>query len=452
MTRKYFGTDGIRGTANQFPMTADMALKAAMATAIVLKDQNPNGGQNRVIIGKDTRLSCYMLEQAMASGFAAMGMETILLGPIPTPAVAILTKSLRADIGVMISASHNPFQDNGIKIFDHDGFKLPNETEIEIEKWIDSDGLYDRLPSSEKLGRAKRLDDATGRYVEYLKSIFPRGKSLQGLKVVIDCAHGAAYKAGPQVLWELEADVTSIGVKPNGININDKVGATATERLQKEVVEQNADIGIALDGDADRLIVVDEKGNRIDGDQVMAVLAHKAKADGWLRGNGVVATVMSNLGFERYLESEGLKLERTPVGDRYVVEAMREKGFNLGGEQSGHTVLSDFTTTGDGLMVALHILSILSESDEPASVVLKKFDPLPQILKNVRFKSGKPLEKDEVGQAISLAEKSLSGRGRVLVRASGTEPVIRVMAEGDDVDMVEKTVNDLCEAIEKAAS
>ncbi len=448
--RKYFGTDGIRGTANQFPMTADIALKVAMATSIVLRKHQKGDTQNRVIIGKDTRLSGYMIEQAMASGFTAMGMEVVLVGPIPTPAVALLTHSMRADIGVMISASHNPYQDNGIKIFGHDGYKLPDSIEAEIEEWIEKD-ITSELPEPDKIGQAKRLDDATGRYLESLKRSLPNEGSLEGLKVVVDCAHGAAYKAAPQILWELEADLTIIGNKPNGKNINDGFGATAIDALSKEVLAQKADIGIALDGDADRLIVVDETGARIDGDQIMAVLAMKARDAGWLQGNGVVATVMSNLGLERFLGEKGLKLIRTPVGDRYVVEAMRADGYNLGGEQSGHMIMSDYATTGDGLLTALQILFIVKSAKQKASKSLKMFNPVPQILKNVSYKSGEPLKDKNVLKIISQSEEKLNGRGRILVRASGTEPLIRVMAEGDNLLEVEEAVNDICNSIEKVS-
>lgn len=448
--RKYFGTDGIRGTANQFPMTADIALKVAMATSIVLRKHQKGDAQNRVIIGKDTRLSGYMIEQAMASGFTAMGMEVVLVGPIPTPAVALLTHSMRADIGVMISASHNPYQDNGIKIFGHDGYKLPDSIEAEIEEWIEKD-ITSELPEPDKIGQAKRLDDATGRYLESLKRSLPNEGSLEGLKVVVDCAHGAAYKAAPQILWELEADLTVIGDKPNGKNINDGFGATSIDALSKEVLAQKADIGIALDGDADRLIVVDETGARIDGDQIMAVLAMKAKDAGWLQGNGVVATVMSNLGLERFLDEKGMNLIRTPVGDRYVVEKMRADGYNLGGEQSGHMIMSDYATTGDGLLTALQILLIVKDAKQKSSQTLKMFSPVPQILKNVRYKSGNPLQDSNVLKMISQSEEKLNGRGRILVRASGTEPLIRVMAEGDNLIEVETAVNDICNSIEKVS-
>jgi len=450
MTRTYFGTDGIRGRANQHPMTADIALKVAMATARVL---GQNSGHRRVVIGKDTRISCYMLEQALTAGFLAMGMDVVLTGPIPTPAIAVLTRSMRADVGVMISASHNPFEDNGIKLFGADGYKLPDTTEKEIETWIDNPALMSEgLATPEKIGRASRMDDAVGRMVEYAKGSFPRNKTLAGLKIVIDCANGAAYKVAPQALWELEATVISMGVSPNGKNINLECGATHTDALQARVVEEGADIGIALDGDADRLILVDERGQRIDGDQILALLATYMKSYDCLNHNTVVTTVMSNLGFERYLQANGMTLVRSAVGDRYVVEKMREGGFNLGGEQSGHVVMSDFGTTGDGLMAALQILAVLKYSGKKASELLNVYTPVPQLLKNVRFTKGaKPLDKAEVQDALQQAEKTLANSGRLLVRASGTEPLIRVMAEGDDQKMVEKVVDDLCDVITKAA-
>jgi len=450
-SRKYFGTDGIRGKANSFPMTADMALKVAQAAAIVLRGQNQSGAQNKAIIGKDTRLSCYMLEQAMAAGFEAMGMDVILLGPLPTPAVAMLTRSLRADLGVMISASHNPFDDNGIKLFGPDGYKLPDEVELKIEALLDQD-LNPHLPPPDLLGRANRLDDAPGRYIEFIKGSFPKGRSLEGIKVVVDCAHGAGYKVAPQILWELEAEVVTIANRPNGRNINGGVGATHPKELQDMVVTEEADIGIALDGDADRLILVDDKGQVVDGDQIIALLATHMQDKGTLRGDTVVTTAMSNLGLERYLLQRGLALARTPVGDRYVVEKMREGNYNLGGEQSGHIVLSDYATTGDGLLAAIHVLSILSEKQKPASEVLHVFEPLPQILQNVRFESGlKPLDNAEVQAAVKKAEGRLVKDGRLLVRASGTEPLIRVMAEGDNSDLVKSVVGDLCAVIEKFA-
>ena len=450
MTRKLFGTDGIRGQANSAPMTADIAMKVAMATACVLRARRNGNSTDRVVIGKDTRLSGYMFEEAMAAGFVAMGMEVILTGPIPTPAIAMLTRSLRADAGVMISASHNPFQDNGIKLFGADGYKLDDALEKQIEEKIDED-LSKHLALPADLGKASRLDDALGRYVEFIKASFPKGKTLQGVTIVVDCAQGAAYKVAPQVLWELEAEVVAIGVQPNGRNINDGYGATATENLQKAVVEHEADIGLALDGDADRLIVVDEKGRKIDGDQLMAAMALAMKKNGTLAKDTVVATVMSNLGFERMLNGQGISLIRTQVGDRYVVEAMRKGGYNLGGEQSGHMVLSDYSTTGDGLLAALQILAMLKDQEKPASAALHLFDPYPQILRNVRFERGKPLDDQQVKDAIAKAEKSLANDGRILVRASGTEPVIRVMAEGRDSKLVENVVGDVCAAIEDVA-
>ena len=448
MTREYFGTDGIRGRANVEPMTAATAQKVAMATAKVLRARQDGAPTDRVVIGKDTRLSCYMLEQAMTSGFLSMGMNVILTGPVPTPGVAMLTRSLRCDLGVMISASHNPYEDNGIKLFGADGYKLDDEIELEIEKALESD-LSKDLP--EKPGKAARFDDAIGRYAESVKRCLPRGTTLEGLKVVVDCAHGAAYKVAPQVLWEMEAEVISIGVEPNGRNINDGYGATATENLQKAVVEHKADIGIALDGDADRLIMVDEKGERIDGDQLMAAMALSMKRSGRLQGDTLVTTVMSNLGLERLLKENGISMIRTPVGDRYVMETMKAEGFNLGGEQSGHIILSDYNTTGDGLQAALQVCAIVKESGKKASEALNMFAPLPQLLRNVEFKDGKPLDKPEVQVAIEEAQNAFANDGRVLVRASGTEPVIRVMAEGDDPKKVEKLVGDLCAVIEKAA-
>ena len=450
MTRQYFGTDGIRGTANKFPMTAGLALKVAMAAAHVMRARSQGKPMNRVVIGKDTRLSGYMLEQAMASGFVSMGMDVILTGPIPTPAVARLTSTLRADIGVMISASHNPYQDNGIKLFGSDGYKLSDDIELAIEAAIDQD-LESILPPADKLGKASRLDDAPGRYVEYIKRSFPKGETLEGMKIVIDCAHGAAYKVAPQVLWELEADLIKIGDKPNGRNINDGYGATSTKNLQETVIETGADIGIALDGDADRLIVVDEKGDVVDGDQLMALLAVMKQRQGFLKNNTVVATVMSNLGLEKFLQSQDIHLLRTAVGDRYVVEKMREGDFNLGGEQSGHIVLSDFGTTGDGLLAALQVLAAVKESGKKVSAVCHVFDPYPQVLKNVTYASGKPLDEVSVKQAISEAETKLSNDGRLLVRASGTEPLIRVMAEGQDLTLVNEAVDHVCAAVQQYA-
>lgn len=448
---QYFGTDGIRGKTNQFPMTAEMALKVAMATAIVLRDARNGGHMDRAVIGKDTRLSCYMLEQAMTAGFLAMGMDVILVGPIPTPGIAGLARSLRADVGVMISASHNPYTDNGIKLFGPDGYKLDDAIEQRIEELVERDLSAD-LVSPENLGKASRLDDALGRYIESIKRSLPRHENFDGLKVVVDSANGAAYKVAPQILWELEAEVIAIGNRPDGRNINEGFGATSTAALQEAVVREGADVGIALDGDGDRLIVVDESGRVIDGDQIMACLAVSMKEKGTLRGDSVVATVMSNLGLERFLGGHGIKLLRAPVGDRYVVEKMRQEGVNLGGEQSGHIVLSDHATTGDGLLAALQVLSLLKAQGLKASAVLNSFTPLPQILKNIRFqKGGHPMQDAAVKTAIEKAESRFNGSGRVLVRESGTEPLIRVMAEGDDPALVEGVVNDLCEVIEKVS-
>ncbi len=449
MTRTYFGTDGIRGRANTHPMTAEVALKVAMAAAVQLRGRagEPHG---RVVIGKDTRLSGYMIEQAMASGFLAMGMDVVLLGPLPTPAVAMLTRSLRADLGVVISASHNGFEDNGIKLFGGDGYKLSDAIEEQIEALLET-SFESELAAPADVGRASRLEDASGRYVEFVKSSFPRGMNLRGLRIVVDCAHGAAYKVAPQVLWELEAEVIPMAVSPNGLNINAGCGATHTAPLQKMVVEMQADLGIALDGDADRLIMVDEKGNRVDGDQLMAMIARHWKNEGLLKGNAVVATVMSNLGFERFVQAMGMNLERVGVGDRYVVERMRATGINLGGEQSGHIVLSDYATTGDGLLAALQILAALKESGQKMSDASNVFKTVPQLLENVRYERGaKPLDASIVQTAIAKAEDDLKGQGRLLVRPSGTEPVIRVMAEGDDEKLVGEAVKSVCSAIQQA--
>lgn len=449
MERKYFGTDGIRGVTNSFPMTAQTALKVAMATASVLRRNEPSGDtdQSKVVIGKDTRLSGYMIEQAMASGFVSMGMDVVLVGPVPTPAVAVLTGSMRADIGVMISASHNPFQDNGIKIFGADGYKLPDEIEQKIEEKIDSDFIGElSLPAD--IGKASRLDDATGRYIEFIKGSLPRGDSLSGLKVVVDCANGAAYKIAPQILWELEAEVIKEGVSPNGHNINEACGATDVSMLCNTVIENEADIGIALDGDADRLIMVDEKGKVIDGDQIISLLALDMSERGELNGNTVVTTVMSNLGMEKFLSSKGINMIRTKVGDRYVVEEMRNKGYNLGGEQSGHIVMSDYATTGDGILAAIHVLSKLKREKRKASEVLRLFEPFPQILKNIRFEGEKnPLENKTVIDFIAKEEEKLGKSGRILVRKSGTEPLIRVMAEGEDKNEINTVVDRVCEAM-----
>ncbi|PCG14499.1 MULTISPECIES: phosphoglucosamine mutase [Sphingomonas] len=445
MARKYFGTDGIRGLTNTGAMTAAMAMKVGMAAGRhFLRGHH----RHRVVIGKDTRLSGYMLESALQAGFTSVGMDVTLVGPMPTPAVAMLTKSMRADMGVMISASHNPFADNGIKLFGPDGFKLSDEDEMAIEAALDADVP---LAAPGEIGRAKRIDDARGRYIHFAKSTFPNDLRLDGMRVVVDCANGAAYQVAPEALWELGADVVQIGVNPNGLNINDQIGSTHPEALAAKVVEVRADIGIALDGDADRLIVVDEKGRVVDGDQLMAAIAGGWARAGRLQGGGLVATVMSNLGLERHLATQGLELIRTKVGDRYVLEAMRRQGYNVGGEQSGHIILSDYATTGDGLVAALQVLAEIRRSGEPASRVLHRFDPLPQLLKNVRFSGGKPLEADSVKTVIAAAEAELAGNGRLVIRPSGTEPVIRVMAEGDDPAVVEQVVDRICEAVRKAA-
>ncbi len=444
--RKFFGTDGIRGRANAFPMTAEMALKVGMAAGLSFK----NGGhRHRVVIGKDTRLSGYMLENALVAGFTAVGMDVFLLGPMPTPSVAMLTRSLRADLGVMISASHNPYHDNGIKFFGPDGFKLSDELELQIEALIESD-MSSRLTGD--LGRAKRIESAQQRYIEFAKRTLPREMSLEGLRVVVDCANGAAYKVAPEALWELGADVISLGVMPDGYNINKDCGSTSTDALAKKVHEVRADIGIALDGDADRVIIVDENGAVIDGDQLMAVVAQSWQAHNRLSQPGIVATVMSNLGLERYLDSLGLSLARTKVGDRYVVEHMRAHGYNVGGEQSGHIVLSDFATTGDGLIAALQIMACIKDQGKTVSEVCRRFDPVPQLLKNVRYSGGKPLEMADVKAAIEDGEQRLGNTGRLVIRASGTEPLIRVMAEGDDAGLVRSVVNDIADVVAKSAA
>ena len=451
MTRKLFGTDGVRGLANAEPITAMTALRLALAAGAHF---TRGGHRHRVIIGKDTRLSGYMLETALTSGFLSMGMDVMLLGPLPTPAVAMLTRSMRADLGVMISASHNPYEDNGIKLFGPDGFKLSDEIEAEIEGRMLGSGFEAALglAPSARLGRAKRIDDAQGRYIEFVKSSFPKGLSLEGMRVVIDCANGAAYKVAPTVLWELGADVVAIANEPNGTNINAACGAVHTERLCDQVKSSGAHLGIALDGDADRVIVVDETGSVIDGDQLMGLIAESWQSAGRLAGDGIAATVMSNLGLERHLAGLGLKLHRTSVGDRYVVEAMRRLGLNIGGEQSGHIILSDFATTGDGLMAALQVLAVLIKADRPASEAGRVFAPLPQLLKNVRYQQGAkpPLEQARVKDAIAAGEAALNGCGRLLIRKSGTETLIRVMAEGEDRVLVARVVDDIVEAVEAA--
>jgi len=446
MARKYFGTDGIRGRTNEAPMTAELAMRVGQAAgAHFLRGDH----RHRVVIGKDTRLSGYMMESALVAGFTSVGMDVIQVGPLPTPAVAMLTKAMRADIGVMISASHNPYVDNGIKLFGPDGYKLSDSDEAAIEAMLDQPP---RLAPAESIGRAQRIEDARGRYIHAVKSSFPEDLRLDGLRIVVDCAHGAAYVVAPMALWELGADLITIGDKPDGTNVNDKVGSTAPEALQKKVLETRADIGIALDGDADRLIIVDERGRIVDGDQIMALIATSWQRRGLLQGGGIVATVMSNLGLERYLEAAGLTLFRTAVGDRYVLEAMRRDGFNVGGEQSGHLILSDYATTGDGLMAALQVLAELVVSRKPASELLRCFEPLPQKLQNVRFKAGAPLETEAVKAAIAAAEAQLAGTGRLVIRKSGTEPLIRVMAEGEDPALVAQVVEEICEAVRRAAA
>ncbi|MEP7005732.1 MAG: phosphoglucosamine mutase [Sphingomonas bacterium] len=445
MARKYFGTDGIRGATNISPMTAAMAMKVGMAAGAHFVRGNH---KHRVVIGKDTRLSGYMLENAMVAGFTSVGMDVVLLGPLPTPAVAMLTQSMRADLGVMISASHNPYADNGIKLFGPDGYKLSDADELAIEALIDGNVP---LAASADIGRARRVEDAKGRYIHFAKSTFPEHLRLDGLKIVVDCANGAAYQVAPSALWELGADVIAIGTTPNGKNINDGVGSTAPDVLCETVVASGAALGIALDGDADRLILVDELGHVVDGDQLMATIASGWARAGRLANGGLVATVMSNLGLERHLAAQGIQLIRTNVGDRYVLEAMRAQGYNVGGEQSGHIILSDYATTGDGLVAALQVLAELVESGAPASQILHRFEPLPQLLKNVRFSGGKPLEAEAVKAVIAEAEAELDGKGRLVIRPSGTEPVIRVMAEGDDPGQVERVVDRICEAVRVAA-
>jgi len=442
LTRKFFGTDGIRGRTNSGFMTAAMAMAVGQAAG---EHFLRGAHKHRVVIGKDTRLSGYMMENALVAGFTSVGMDVVLVGPMPTPAVAMLTRSMRADLGVMISASHNPFQDNGIKLFGPDGFKLSDEDELRIETLLDAGNP--RLAESEAIGRARRIEDASGRYLHAIKNSLPDQVRLDGLKIVIDCAHGAAYQVAPSAFWELGAEVVAVGVTPNGLNINDRVGSTHVETLQERVVASGADIGIALDGDADRLIVVDEQGKVVDGDQIMALIGASWARQGRLRGGGVVATVMSNLGLERYLQAQGLELIRTKVGDRYVLGAMRAGGYNVGGEQSGHMILLDHATTGDGTVAALQVLAELVSEGKPASELLHVFDPVPQLLKNVRFAGGKPLDNPRVQAVIAEAEDELRGRGRLVIRPSGTEPVIRVMAEGDDAKQVEAVVDRVCAVV-----
>jgi phosphoglucosamine mutase len=446
MSKQFFGTDGIRGRTNQGAMTAATAMKVGQAAGThFLRGAH----RHRVVIGKDTRLSGYMFENAMVAGFTSVGMDVVLLGPMPTPAVALLTRELRADVGVMISASHNSYEDNGIKLFGPDGFKLSDEDELAIEAMLARDIA---LAPSEDIGRARRIEDARGRYIHAVKRSLPEAVRLDGLKIAVDCANGAAYQVAPSAFWELGAEIISVGVNPNGKNINARCGSTHPALLQETVVSSGADIGIALDGDADRLIVVDEKGMVVDGDQIMALIGSQWAEQGRLTGGGVVATVMSNLGLERFLKGRGLNLARTKVGDRYVLERMREGGYNVGGEQSGHMILLDHATTGDGTVAALQVLAALVQSGKPASELLHLFDPVPQLLRNVRFAGGKPLEADSVKAAIADAEVTLSGKGRLVIRPSGTEPVIRVMAEGDDAGEVEAAVDSICRAVEEVCA
>jgi phosphoglucosamine mutase len=446
MARQYFGTDGIRGQTNLGVMTAEVAMRVGQAAGTrFLRGSH----RHRVVIGKDTRLSGYMLESALVAGFTSVGMDVVLLGPMPTPAVALLTREMRADVGVMISASHNPYEDNGIKLFGPDGFKLSDEDELAIEAML---GQQQPLALSPEIGRARRIDDARGRYIHAVKASLPDDVRLDGLKIVVDCANGAAYQVAPSAIWELGAEVITLGVSPNGKNINDKCGSTHLEMIKETVVASGADIGVALDGDADRLIVVDEKGQTVDGDQLMALIGSRMAAQGQLRGGGVVATVMSNLGLERFLKGQGLDLIRAKVGDRYVLEAMKAGGYNVGGEQSGHMILLDHATTGDGTIAALQVLGALVQSGKRASELLHLFDPVPQLLKNVRFAGGKPLDDGRVKAVIADAEAQLAGRGRLVIRPSGTEPVIRVMAEGDDADEVEQVVDAICTAVKEAAA
>ena len=444
MARKFFGTDGIRGRTNEGVMTAATAMRVGQAAGTHFLR---GGHRHRVVIGKDTRLSGYMMESALVAGFTSVGMDVVMTGPLPTPAIALLTREMRADLGVMISASHNPYEDNGIKLFGPDGFKLSDEAEAAIEILLEQEPL---LVQADRIGRARRIDDARGRYIHAIKQSVASDIRFDGLKVVVDCANGAAYQVAPSAIWELGADVIAMGVEPNGTNINKDVGSTSLDAIKARVVEEGADIGIALDGDADRLIVIDEKGQAVDGDQIMALIATRLQARGDLKGGGVVATVMSNLGLERYLETQGLTLERAKVGDRYVLEKMKAGGFNVGGEQSGHMILLDHGTTGDGTVAALRVLASLVRSGKPASELLHVFDPVPQLLKNVRYSGGKPLEADSVKQVIAAAEKELEGTGRLVIRPSGTEPVIRVMAEGDDAAQVERIVDRICDAVREA--
>jgi phosphoglucosamine mutase len=447
MTRKYFGTDGIRGRANGV-ITPELALKVGQAAGLTFQNGEH---RHRVLIGKDTRLSGYMIENALTAGFTSVGMDVLLTGPIPTPGVAMLTRSMRADLGVMISASHNPFDDNGIKLFGPDGYKLTDAIEHQIEDFIDAD-LTRRLATSQKIGRAKRIDGVQDRYIEFAKRTLPRAMELDGMRVVIDCANGAGYRVAPEGLWELGAEVFSLGVEPDGFNINKECGSTSPETLARKVREMRADIGIALDGDADRVVIVDEKGHVIDGDQLLAVVAESWLEDRRLSKPTVVATIMSNLGLERHLKGLGIALARTPVGDRYVLEHMREGGYNLGGEPSGHIIMSDYATTGDGFVAALQVLAVVKKHGKPVSEVCRRFEPLPQVMKNVRYAAGKPLEDAKVKTAIEDAVQRIDGQGRLVIRASGTEPVIRVMAEGENSIFIEEIVDGVVAALNKAAA
>ena len=448
MNRNLFGTDGVRGLANTFPMTPEIAMKVGMAAGRIF---TRGEHRHRVVIGKDTRLSGYMIESALVAGFTSVGMDVFQFGPLPTPAVAMLTRSLRADLGVMISASHNAYHDNGIKLFGPDGEKLSDEHEHEIETLM-SNGLEEGLAESYAIGRAKRVDDSQARYIEFAKRTFPRNQRLDGLRIVLDCANGAAYRVAPAALWELGAEVITIGVDPNGLNINKDCGSTAPEAMGAKVREMRADFGIALDGDADRVVMADEQGRIIDGDQILALIARSWCKNGLLKGGGVVGTVMSNAGLDRYLQTLNLKLARASVGDRYVIEEMKRGGFNVGGEQSGHIVLSDFATTGDGLVAALQVLAVLAMENQKASEAAHLFEPLPQVLENVRFKKGMPLEDARVKKCIEAGTQKLNGSGRILVRKSGTEPVIRVMAEGDDEKLVRQIVREIAATIEEVAA
>ena len=443
-TRDIFGTDGVRGLSNAGALTPDGVLRLGMAAGQAFRRGEH---RHRVVIGKDTRLSGYMIEPALTAGFIAAGMDVILLGPVPTPAMAMLTRSMRADLGVMISASHNPYYDNGLKFFGPDGYKLSDRVEAQIEGLMSAEAS---LAEPAEMGRAKRIDDAGARYIEFAKATLPRGLSLEGIRVVLDCANGAGYKVSPTVLWELGADVKTIGVEPDGFNINRNVGSTAPKKLQDHVLEYRADIGIALDGDADRVIVCDERGHLVDGDQILATIGAAMQGSGRLRGGGIVSTVMANMGLERYLAKRDLALHRTKVGDRYVVEAMRETGCNVGGEPSGHVILSDYATTGDGLVTALQVLGLVVEEGKPVSEVCQRFEPFPSLLRNVRYKGDDPLKADSVKAAIEAANETLGERGRTVIRKSGTEPLIRIMAEADDEGLVRRVVDEVCAAVEAA--